>query len=125
MPQLLAHGSHFRYALVAVLRGQVPGAALALRPRRRRQLGIPVTLAVVAATVSAVTPTGWAPRALSFLSIVGLYSLYLRYLGVPIFMEVSADRALTPTVAVVVVAAVIFLVVGAVTAAVSGLGAAV
>ncbi len=63
--------------------------------------------------------------ALSPLAIVGLYSLYLLYLGVPVLMKAPPERALTYTGAVVGVAIVIFFVIGVVGAALGGIAAGV
>jgi hypothetical protein len=52
--------------------------------------------------------------ALGFLSILGLYSLYLLYLGVPVVMKVPESRVLPYTAAVVVAALVIFFIVAAI-----------
>lgn len=54
--------------------------------------------------------------ALSILSIAGLYSLYLLYLGLPRLMKAPADKALPYTVVVILAGAVIWIVVGAVSA---------
>jgi len=51
---------------------------------------------------------------LAFLQILGLYSLYLLYLGLPVLMKVPQDKALIYTVVVIVAAIVIFGVIGAV-----------
>jgi hypothetical protein len=51
---------------------------------------------------------------LSVLSILGLYSLYLLWLGLPVLMKVPADKATTYTAATVVIMFVIMLVVGGV-----------
>ena len=50
------------------------------------------------------------PR-LSFLAILGLYSLYLLWLGLPVLMKSPADRATGYTAAVVVIMFVIMFVV--------------
>jgi hypothetical protein len=55
--------------------------------------------------------------ALGFLSILGLYSLYLLYLGVPVVMKVPESRVLPYTVAVMIAAVVILFVVAAVAGA--------
>jgi len=47
---------------------------------------------------------------LSILSILGLYSLYLLWLGIPTLMKVPADRAIGYTAAVVVIMFVIMFV---------------
>jgi hypothetical protein len=59
---------------------------------------------------------------LGLLSILGLYSLYLLYLGLPVLMKAPADKALGYTVATIVAAIVIFVVLGALGNAM-GLGA--
>jgi hypothetical protein len=57
---------------------------------------------------------------LAILSIVGLYSLYLYYTGLPVLMKVTADKAIGYVVAVIVAAIVLWIIVGAVTAAAVG-----
>lgn len=52
--------------------------------------------------------------AMGLLAILGLYSLYLLYVGVPILMKVPAPKVAGYTVAVIVAAVVVFVVVGAV-----------
>jgi hypothetical protein len=52
--------------------------------------------------------------ALAFLQILGLYSLYLLYLGLPALMKTPQDRALAYTIVVIMAAVVIFAVIGAV-----------
>jgi Yip1 domain len=61
--------------------------------------------------------------ALSPLSIVGLYSLYLLYLGLPVLMKVPQEKATSYTIAVVVVALLVFIVIGAVSGIVLGTAA--
>lgn len=56
------------------------------------------------------------PR-LVFLGVVGLYSLYLLYLGLPVIMKVPADKALVYTAVVVVCAVVVLLITSAVAGA--------
>jgi hypothetical protein len=51
---------------------------------------------------------------LGFLQIVGLYSLYLLYLGLPVLMKTPQDKALIYTIVVVIAAIVIFAVIGVV-----------
>jgi hypothetical protein len=57
---------------------------------------------------------------LPFLMVLGLvgalYSLYLLYLGLPVLMKTPADKSVVYTVAIVVAAIVINLVLGAITA---------
>jgi hypothetical protein len=52
--------------------------------------------------------------ALAFLSILGLYSIYLLYTGAPVLMKIASDRAFTYTAAVIVAGILLSLVVGAV-----------
>jgi hypothetical protein len=52
--------------------------------------------------------------ALSFLQILGLYSLYLLYLGLPLLMKAPAEKALVYTVIVVVIGVVIMGLIGAI-----------
>ena len=62
--------------------------------------------------------------ALSILAVVGLYSLYLYYVGLPKLMKTSPDKALGYTALVVVCAIVMFLVIGLITAPLRMIGAA-
>jgi hypothetical protein len=55
--------------------------------------------------------------ALAILGLLGLYSLYLLYLGLPRLMKAPEDKAMSYTVVTVVAAIVLFLIVGAVTTA--------
>ena len=50
--------------------------------------------------------------ALSILGILGLYGLYLLYLGLPILMKSPQEKSLGYTVAVIVAAVIIFVVIG-------------
>jgi len=55
--------------------------------------------------------------ALSILGILGLYGLYLLYVGLPILMKSPQEKSLGYTVAVIVVAVIIFVVIGIVSRA--------
>jgi hypothetical protein len=57
---------------------------------------------------------------LSFLALLGLYSLYLYYTGIPVLMKVPADKAIGYVLAVIVIAIILFFVVGMITAALVG-----
>ncbi|HEX4534834.1 MAG TPA: Yip1 family protein [Rhizomicrobium sp.] len=57
---------------------------------------------------------------LSILGLVGLYSFYLIYLGLPVLMKSPKDKALGYTAAVCVVAAIVWIVIGAIAGAVIG-----
>jgi len=70
-------------------------------------------LAAYAATASWLAGVFTLMPGLSFLSILGLYSLYLLYAGAPILMKVPADRALSYTALIIVVGIVIAIVIGA------------
>lgn len=52
--------------------------------------------------------------ALGFLQILGIYSLYLLYLGLPMLMKTPEDKALGYTATVIIAAVVIFAVIGAI-----------
>jgi hypothetical protein len=54
----------------------------------------------------------WIIPALSPLMILGLYGLYLLYLGLPVLMKSHQEKSLGYTVAVVIAAIVIFVVIG-------------
>jgi len=53
---------------------------------------------------------------LGVLGLLGLYSLYLLYIGLPVLMKVPQEKAVTYTAAVVVLAIVMYLVIGLVAA---------
>ena len=55
--------------------------------------------------------------ALSILGILGLYGLYLLYLGLPVLMKSPKEKSLGYTVAVIVAAIIIFVVIGIVSRA--------
>lgn len=59
---------------------------------------------------------------LAILSIVGLYSLYLMFIGLPILMKAPADKAPGYTLVVVIAAAVVYFVVGTLASRVAGFG---
>ena len=54
----------------------------------------------------------WIIPSLSPLGILGLYGLYLLYLGLPVLMKSPQEKSLGYTVAVIIAAIVIFVVVG-------------
>jgi Yip1 domain len=61
---------------------------------------------------------------LGVLSIVGLYSLYLLYLGLPVLMKSPADRAMSYTVVAIIIGVVLAVVVNRVAWMVMGGGSA-
>ncbi len=58
---------------------------------------------------------------LALLSIVGLYSFYLFYVGVGPLMKVPAEKALTYTIVTVICAFLVYLCIGALTGTIAGL----
>jgi len=73
--------------------------------------------------VSAYTPTAaWVAGifnlipALGFLGILGLYSLYLLYTGIGSLMRPSADKALIYTIAVIICAIIVWIIIFAIPA---------
>lgn len=57
---------------------------------------------------------------LAVLGIVGLYSIYLFWVGLPMLMKVPEDRAVPYTITTILVGVVAFLVIGAVSATLTG-----
>ena len=74
-------------------------------------------VAVYASTAAWLAAAFSILPALSFLALLGLWSLYLLYLGLPVLMKAPPERALTYTAAVVIAAIVIYFVIGAIAAA--------
>jgi Yip1 domain len=56
---------------------------------------------------------------LGFLTVLGFYSLYLLYLGLPKLMKVPEDKAVPYTLVSIVAAAILFLIVGAASSAIT------
>jgi Yip1 domain len=77
-------------------------------------------------TVYSYTP-GWLAGifaiipSLAFLSILGLYALYLFWVGAPVLMKVPRDRAIGYTAAVIVCAIILAVVIGLIQAAIIGM----
>jgi sterol desaturase/sphingolipid hydroxylase (fatty acid hydroxylase superfamily) len=92
----------------------------ALAPTFDAQKNFPNALKL---TVYSYTP-GWLAGifllipGLSFLTILGLYGLYLMWLGLPPLMQAPRDKALPYAAAVVVLAVIIAIVIGAIQAAI-------
>ena len=55
------------------------------------------------------------------LTILGLYGFYLLYVGLPYLMECPPERALTYTIAVAAIMFIVYIAIGAITAAIVGL----
>ncbi|MFZ0101007.1 MAG: Yip1 family protein, partial [Pseudolabrys sp.] len=78
--------------------------------------------------VSAYAPTAaWVAGvfniipALAFLGIVGLYSLYLLYTGIVALMRPPADKAVVYTIAVIVCAIIVWVIIFGITALLFGM----
>jgi hypothetical protein len=69
-------------------------------------------VAVYSSTASWVAGIFHLIPGLRLLTILGLYSLYLLYLGLPILMKAPRDKAVAYTAVIIVVAAVLFMVTG-------------
>jgi hypothetical protein len=52
---------------------------------------------------------------LGWLAILGLYSLYLLFLGLPTLMKAPQEKAMVYTIVVIVCAIVVYAIVGAIT----------
>jgi hypothetical protein len=93
-----------------------------LAPTFNSQKDFPSALKV---TVYSYTPSWLAgvflliPR-LSFLAILGLYGLYLLWLGLPPVMKTPPEKTIIYTIAIVVCAIVVAIILGAIIAAIIG-----
>jgi hypothetical protein len=59
---------------------------------------------------------------LAILGIVGLYSIYLMFLGLPVLMKAPADKAVGYTVVVIIAAVVLYFLVGYLAGQIAGFG---
>ena len=82
-------------------------------------------IAVYASTAAWIVGVFQLVPMVSSLQIIGIYSLYLLYLGLPKLMKAPQDKALVYSIISVIVAIVVWFVIMAVSAAVVGSGAAV
>ena len=109
----------FGYVMTFVVVYVVALIVNALAPTFDAQKNFPNALKL---TVYSYTP-GWLVGifflipGLSFLSILGLYGLYLMWLGLPPLMQAPRDKALPYAAAVVACAVILAIVLGAVQAA--------
>lgn len=78
-------------------------------------------VAVYASTAAWLAGAATLIPAVSFLAILGIYSLYLLYLGLPVLMKASPEKAIGYTAVVVIVAGILSIVAGAVTRPLTGL----
>ena len=83
-----------------------------------------VKLAAYSATASWLAGIFYIVPAVSPLAIVGLYSLYLFYLGAPKLMKPAEDKALLYTAVVIVSAFVLMILVSLLTAPIMAMGVA-
>ncbi|MEI9850829.1 MAG: Yip1 family protein [Sphingomonas sp.] len=86
--------------------------------RRQKNSVQALKVAAYSATASWVAGIFGIIPQISFLSIVGLYSLYLLFVGLPILMRVPKEKAAGYTIVTIVVAIVVYIVVGAISSAV-------
>jgi Yip1 domain len=77
-------------------------------------------VAVFSATASWLAGIFYMIPGLGILAIVGLYSLYLLYVGLPVLMKSPADKAMGYTVVVIICAIVIFVIIGVISGIVGG-----
>jgi hypothetical protein len=81
----------------------------------RKDFPSALKLVVYSATASWVAGIFLLIPGLAVLSLLlGLYSLYLLYLGIPVLMRAPADKSLVYTIVVVVCAAVVWILIGTV-----------
>lgn len=79
-------------------------------------------VAAYSGTASWVAGIFFLIPSLSMLSILGIYSLYLLFVGLPILMKAPADKAMGYTVVVIIVAFVIAMISGYVASSMVGYG---
>lgn len=80
-------------------------------------------VAAYASTASWVAGIFMMVPGLRMLGILGLYSLYLLFLGLPVLMKAPEDKAVGYTAVVIVCAVVLFVVVGSISSRLTGYGA--
>ena len=95
-----------------------------LAPTFASQKDFPSALKV---TVYSYTPSWLAGvflliPGLSFLTILGLYGLYLLYLGLPPVMKTPPEKAMVYTIVIVVCAIIVAILLGAIVTAIIGVG---
>jgi hypothetical protein len=89
--------------------------ALAPSFAARQDFPSALKLVVYAATASWVAGIFSLIPALAILSLLlGLYSFYLLYLGIPVLMRAPADKSLVYTIVAIVCAAIVWILIGAV-----------
>jgi hypothetical protein len=96
------------YVLALIIEGLAPTFNAQRSRIQALKLAAYSSTAVWVAAVFVLIP------ALRFLTILGLYSVYLLYLGLPMLMKSPRDKAMTYTVVVVLAALVLFMLAGAI-----------
>lgn len=96
------------YVLALIIDALAPGFSGQKNPVQAFKLAAYSSTAAWLAGILGLIP------ALGFLAILGLYSLYLLYVGVPVLMKVPESRVMGYTVAVIIAAVVLFVLVGVV-----------
>lgn len=104
---------------VFVLALIIDGLAPTFNATRNRDQALKVS--AYSATAAWVAGIFGLIPAIAFLTILGLYSLYLLYLGLPKLMKAPQDKALPYTAVVIVAAIVVWLILAALVAPISGL----
>lgn len=80
-------------------------------------------VATYASTASWVAGIFMMVPGLRMLGILGVYSLYLLFLGLPALMKTPEDKAVSYTAVVIIAAVVLFVVVGSISSRITGYGA--
>lgn len=94
----------------------------ALAPTFQAQKNSLNALKVVAYSMTAAWVIGAVNLipSLSPLGILGLYSIYLLYLGLPHLMECPADKTLVYTIAIIIVSFVLYVIIASIAASIVG-----
>ena len=98
------------YVLALVIDGFAPTFGASKNFLQALKLAVFSSTAIWLAGIFSILP------ALMILSLLGLYSLWLLYLGLPVMMEVPEDKAIPYFVVIVVVSIVLHVIIRAVTA---------
>lgn len=115
MTTLTAALGQYVLSLIAVGVVAVMIDVLAPKLGGRRNLTQAFKVAAYGSTAAWLAGATALVPAISFLAILGAYSLYLLYLGLPVLMEAPKEKALAYTAIVVILAGLLFVVVGAIT----------
>ncbi len=110
-------GALGQYVLSLIAVGVIAVMIDVLAPKfgGRRNLTQAFKVAAYGSTAAWLAGAAALLPAISFLAILGAYSLYLLYLGLPVLMEAPKEKALAYTAVVVILAGLLFVVAGAIT----------